>query len=66
MFDPFERPSNSQELVGVDAEIAVFDVEPGRRSPGPSAGFFRSVDTGLDPAEFLFVFDARGHLSHRR
>ena len=40
--------SNSRELVGVDPERATFDLEFGRRSSGPSASSFRSVDTGLE------------------
>jgi hypothetical protein len=45
LLNAFKRPSNSQELVGVDLEIAVFNIEPSWRPSSPSAGLFGSVDT---------------------
>jgi len=55
LIDTLERPSNSQELVGVDLEVAVLNVEPGWRPSSLSPGLFRSVDTGLNPTGPLFV-----------
>lgn len=55
MLNPSKCPSNSEDLVGVDLEIAVFDVESDGRSSGPLASIFRSVDASLNPTELLFV-----------